>query len=79
MRALSVKQADRCETAEGHTCRCRCGGKFHGSRRGEGVGFFNALPADDPHYIASPAAKRAAKREQQQLAKKGGIQLPLKM
>jgi hypothetical protein len=45
MRAISAKQAQRCEDAEGPRCRCRCGGIMHGSRRG----WVGALPPGDPH------------------------------
>jgi len=44
-RALTYQQASRCENAEKPVCRCRCGGKFHGSKRGK----VTALPFDDPH------------------------------
>lgn len=50
MRALSQRSADRCENAVNHVCKCRCGGKLHGAKRGN----VRELPLDDPH---SPAQK----------------------
>lgn len=61
-RALSRREADRCEQACEPECKCRCGGAKHGAHRGAGIGFFNNLPADDPHYIPSSEAKAAAKK-----------------
>lgn len=48
MRAQSQRAADRCENAVEHVCKCRCGGKLHGAKRGN----VRSLPFDDPH---SPA------------------------
>ena len=45
MRALSHRQAQRCEDAEHPKCTCRCGGQFHGGKRGD----VTTLPLDDPH------------------------------
>lgn len=67
-RALSVKQADKCEQAKEHVCKCRCGGALHGAKRGSGITFFNRLPANDPHYIQSKEAKAAAKRQRREEA-----------
>ena len=50
LRALSLRSADRCENAVNHVCKCRCGGKLHGAKRGN----VRDLPFDDPH---SPARK----------------------
>jgi hypothetical protein len=61
-RALSRREADRCETACEPECKCRCGGAKHGAARGTGLTFFNSLPEDDPHYIPSKEAKAAAKK-----------------
>lgn len=47
MRRLSFRSAQRCEDAKEDICRCRCGGMFHGARRGS-VG---ALPYGDPHSL----------------------------
>jgi len=66
MKALSLRQAGNCENAREHVCRCRCGGALHGIARGDGRGFFEGLPADDPHYIPSKDARKAAKRAEQQ-------------
>jgi hypothetical protein len=72
MRALSNRQAGRCETAKNKACRCRCGGQFHGKNRAGGEEppereFFEALPEDDPHHLCSPAeAKKRAKIRRQE-------------
>lgn len=55
---LSIRQAERCETAREPVCKCRCGGKLHGAKRGSGRSFFEELPEDDPHHIDSAAVKR---------------------
>jgi hypothetical protein len=47
MRTLSRRQAQRCEDGEGKRCRCRCGGKYHGARRGE----VSHRPPGDPHHV----------------------------
>ena len=72
MRALSWRQADRCETAKGGKCRCRCGGKLHGKKRAPEPdrAFFEQLPEDDAHHIRSAAEKKLRakiRREQAQL------------
>ena len=82
MRALSVRQASRCETALEDTCRCRCGGRFHGSRRvlDADPSQFSELPSDDPHYIPTEAEKRLARklaRIRAAEARSGQIPLPL--
>lgn len=48
MRALSERQAASCEyaTSPASSCKCRCGGAFHGSRRAVPT----ELPPDDPHH-----------------------------
>lgn len=79
MRALSLPQANRCETAKTPHCRCRCGGAFHGINRGKtdeaNPVFFAELPAEDPHHIDSPEQKKAKKRrareEQRSLFEQG--------
>lgn len=55
MKALSERQAARCEDAKTPRCRCRCGGVLHGCGRGVD---FRALPPEDPHASAArpPAA-----------------------
>jgi hypothetical protein len=60
MRALSVRQAARCETAFFDKCHCRCGGKFHGARRVLEADRerFEALPEDDPHHVRPKAEKK---------------------
>ena len=45
MNALSAKAAANCENAKTPVCRCRCGGRFHGSARMK----ISELPLDDPH------------------------------
>jgi hypothetical protein len=61
-RALSEKQAQRCEQATTPRCKCRCGGQFHGSKRaGEATpdrSFFESLPTDDPHALPKKWGKR---------------------
>lgn len=54
MKRLSLRAAQRCETAKTKTCRCRCGGLLHGSARGVD---HETLPKDDPHF-ALPKGKR---------------------
>lgn len=44
-RALSASAASECENAKYPTCKCRCGGKMHGTARGK----ISGLPVDDPH------------------------------
>ena len=51
MKALSRRQAANCESATHPRCRCRCGGAFHGTKRGDDTVFFETLPPDDPHKI----------------------------
>ncbi len=61
MRALSKFQASRCEHATTPTCRCRCGGTYHGASRAENV---STLSPGDPHRPAEkrPPLKRPQKR-----------------
>lgn len=81
MRALSVRQASRCETALNHKCRCRCGGRFHGARRiltPEDRAMFEQLPEDDPHHIVSVAEqKQRARIRRAVLEEIGEIDQPL--
>jgi hypothetical protein len=60
MMRLSMRSAQRCETAQTKRCKCRCGGLLHGAKRGQDAGFFKSLPLTDPHY-AQP--RRKPKRE----------------
>src|SRR5262245_14395292 len=46
---IKVNDAVKCENAHGKNCRCQCGGKLHGARRGS-VG---NLPVNDPHSPSS--------------------------
>ena len=71
MRALSLAQASRCETAKCKTCRCRCGGRMHGAMRNfieEGrqskpeQEFFETLGEDDPHHVRSAAEKKQRRK-----------------
>ena len=50
MKRLSLRAAQRCETACTPRCKCRCGGALHGKGRGADSEFFKGLPKDDPHY-----------------------------
>lgn len=50
LRRLSASQAQSCEQAKHPTCRCRCGGAAHGTKRGNVCDF----PIDDPHFPGRP-------------------------
>lgn len=69
MRRQSFRAAMRCETARNPTCRCRCGGKLHGATRSgkwpeePDPQFFESLPADDPHHVASAAEKKQVRKQ----------------
>lgn len=71
MKSLSLRQAQRCETAKHPTCKCRCGGALHGAARGKDPdsAFFAELPDEDPHHIddaqqkKTKVAKRAVEAE----------------
>ncbi len=68
---LSERAARACEEARQPSCKCRCGGTQHGTKRGGGQygkqsdgtfldtprEFFELLPEDDPHYVPSEAVK----------------------
>lgn len=77
MRALSVRQASRCETAFGDTCHCRCGGQFHGARRvlEPDRAMFEALPGDDPHHVRSAEEKKRRRRKSGHLEALGQARL----
>jgi len=57
MKALSFAQAQSCENAVGHVCRCRCGGALHGAKRfkktdsEDNRSWYEQLPDEDPHYV----------------------------
>lgn len=72
MRALSERQAQTCEHAKNPRCRCRCGGAAHGTARGSGREFFEALDQEDPHYLPDEAVKR-----QRRLEARGQKRLPV--
>jgi hypothetical protein len=70
MKALSKRQAARCENAKTKTCRCRCGGALHGSMRNlieedreANPAFFEELPEDDPHHVRSQEEKKRRRRK----------------
>jgi len=65
MKRLSLRAAQRCETAKTARCRCRCGGLLHGASRGMDKEFFTALPDGDPHKAKAKRApkKRVLKRD----------------
>jgi hypothetical protein len=69
MRALSERQAKRCETAQHPACKCRCGGALHGAKRAPEPErpFFEALSENDPHHITSAIEQR----RQRKLARAG--------
>jgi hypothetical protein len=75
MRALSHRQASRCETAKNKICKCRCGGALHGAARmrpekaGREREFFEALPEDDPHHIPDAKEKKRRAKIRRQQAK----------
>lgn len=50
MNSLSLKQAQRCEDAAEPMCKCRCGGAFHGAKRGTVL----MLCSSDPHTLMKP-------------------------
>jgi hypothetical protein len=57
-RRLGLSAARRCETAKTPKCACRCGGKFHGTARGEDAEFFAGLTKDDPHFALPKRVKK---------------------
>lgn len=72
MRALSLRQAARCETAKHPTCRCRCHGALHGAKRNfieedrqnlEEREFYEGLPADDPHHLPTKEEQRRKRKD----------------
>ena len=67
MRALSLRQASRCETAKHKTCKCRCGGALHGVNRAETEEpereFFEALHQDDPHHLPTKQEQRQKRKD----------------
>ncbi len=70
---LSKLQALNCEQAKEPTCKCRCGGRLHGAKRGGTIGdppasFFAQLPEDDPHYV--PSAEAVAQKRRERLEQK---------
>lgn len=89
MRALSLRQASRCETAKTKECTCRCGGKMHGvNRSGDELlafdreaerKFFEQLPDEDPHHVRSAEEKlrRARIKRAAAKAKNQGLLWPL--
>lgn len=85
MRALSLAQASRCETAKNPGCRCRCHGALHGTKRsGDATDeidqqFFETLPEDDPHHVRSAEEKlrRARRKRAAAKAKDQGLLWPL--
>lgn len=71
VKALSTRQATRCETAKNKSCRCRCGGLLHGIKRAPHPDpeFFEQLPEDDPHHVPPRAEKNRRRRIRRQMAK----------
>ena len=67
MRALSLRQAARCETAKHKTCRCRCHGALHGVNRAQTEEpereFFEALEEEDPHHLPTKEEQRRKRRD----------------
>ena len=66
MRALSERQAARCETAKTKLCRCRCSGALHGANRVDENfrehEFFEQLPNEDPHHVPGEAEKKRQRK-----------------
>lgn len=65
MRALSLRQASRCETAQHAKCRCRCGGALHGAKRmiePDDRVAYELLPEDDPHHLRSDEEKKRRRK-----------------
>ena len=58
-KALSESAAQRCEEAKEPVCRCRCGGKHHGAKRGR----VRELALDDPHSPSKNCSKCGGKGE----------------
>lgn len=75
MRALSLRQASRCETAKGKTCKCRCGGALHGINRAKEEnpdrGFFETLDADDPHHLPTKEETKKQRKDKAYVKKAG--------
>lgn len=68
---LTERQAKNCEEAREPACHCRCGGQFHGGKRGGAnapMSFYYSLPENDPHFTPSPEEK--ARRKQEKLEAK---------
>jgi hypothetical protein len=87
VKALSERQARRCEEAKGGRCRCRCGGAMHGAARADRYGeaetpreWFESLPDSDPHKLTelTPAARaKRAKSARNIKARRRQLALPL--
>ena len=58
MKQLGLKAAQRCENSEHGRCRCRCGGRLHGAKRGLDEDFFATLDPSDPHRATAPMEKQ---------------------
>jgi hypothetical protein len=59
MRSLTLRQANRCETAKTKRCKCRCKGGLHGKMRHEDGdrAFFEGLDENDPHHVSPKKVK----------------------
>lgn len=68
MKALSIRVAQRCEDALEDACKCRCGGKLHGARRGKVMN----LPFSDPHSPARDCPSCGGKGERKFFDLKSG-------
>jgi hypothetical protein len=79
MKALSLRQANACESATHARCRCRCGGVYHGRKLGVGREFFESLPKDDPHHLETEEERIERKhgRYSKQWNKLRQMKLPL--
>ena len=81
-RRLSEKQAQACENALNPRCRCRCGGKLHGAKRGGEElpprTFFEELAPDDPHRITTEEELEDRRKLAAQIRQTRGVLAKLK-
>ncbi len=64
-RALSEAAARNCENASKPRCRCRCGGKNHGSARIDADALrseYTELGESDPHYLPPEPERKPRRR-----------------
>jgi hypothetical protein len=75
MRALSLRQASRCETAKHRVCHCRCHGALHGVNRAQEENpdraFFETLDAGDPHRLPTKEEQKQKRKDRAYMKKSG--------